>query len=401
MEVYYVRPLYNTAHSYQSSQTPPGLWIPNIRASSSSAAATTTMLRSLNVEAGGPGHLLTGGGLIRHGSAVYLITAPDMTMTGWRACAAARGGSGRHSRHGSSHTKRSSGSSSSGLSPSSQSSRSGGKKRASEAKSGSSSSSSSSDHSACQRRYESYCITRSHHQQQLAQSQAPQPEISGCLGHLVHFSVRYGFGLVLLDPAAMYLLDEHYGSSAGANPEAATCYGNAIPLEDFRRCIDKPQITDFIEFGTTGGEEVTGLVGSLVDYCCDPRSSRRSGSSSSSSSSSELMTTKMLVVQTASYAVAPADCGIWVRRSIASDNPLLLGHVVGSLDQGGQPGGSAGSSVFGGDLAESAEYEQYSYNTGFNSSAGGGGSADMLVLPFVGFADEIYRVVSSGKLNLL
>ncbi|KAJ1337853.1 hypothetical protein MN608_00709 [Microdochium nivale] len=414
MEVYYVRPLFSAAHGYQPSQAPPGLWIPSIPASSSNAA--TTMLYSQNVEAGGPGHSLTGGGLIRHGSTVYMLTAPDMTMAGWRACVARSGRSGHH-RHGSSHTKHSSSSASgsspstAGVSPSSQSSsRSGGKRRTSETKTGSSSSSSSSsDHSACQRLYESHCITKSHRQQYSAQSQTPQPEISGCLGHLVHFSARYGFGLVQIDPAAMYLLEDHnMGGSGGAemaDPEVAmaSCYARAVPLEDFKRCMDKPQVTDFVEFGTSDGEAVTGLVGSMVDYCCNTRSSssssRRSGGSSSSSS--DTMTTKILVVQTSSYAVAPTDCGIWVRRSIASDNPLLLGHVVGSVD-----GDSAGSSVFGGELVESGTdyYGQYAYDTTGHGSAGGvdgGASSEMLVLPFVGFADELHRVVSSGRFNLL
>lgn len=386
-EAYLVRPfLYSQA--FQSWRAPPGIWIPNI--------PTTTVaqaMSSLNMDAGGPGHYLTGGGLIQHGGAVYMLTAPDMTsFGGWRACTASHGGK-KHRRSTKEGGSSSSGSSrgASSLSPPSASRRSGGSGSTSSSKAKTSSSSRSDPHSACQQLHDSQEPFRAQQQQMLQFSSGATPEIVGALGHVVHFSTQYGFALVLLDPSALYLLDS-YSSSSSSSTSGSTAGGGAhdtaiaraIPLSDLRRWIDEPELTDFIEFSASSGDEDTGLVVGLAEYCFfhsphggsgGSSSSRRSSTASSSGGS--VMTTKLLAVQTSSYAVAPADCGLWVRRSVASERPFLLGHVVGLAPV----------------AAADGEYE--------SGGSGGGAGAVMLVMPFVGFAAEVERVISSGRFEFL
>lgn len=387
-EVYLVRPsLYSQA--FQSWRAPPGIWIPNIPTTTAAQAMST-----LNMDVGGPGHYLTGGGLIRHGGAVYMLTAPDMiSFGGWRACTASHGGK-KHRRSTMEGGSSSSGSSrgASSLSPPSASRRSGGSVSTSSSKAKTSSSSSRSDpHSACQQLHNSQEPFRTQQQQMLQFSSGATPDIVGALGHVVHFSTQYGFALVLLDPSALYLLDS-YSSSSSTSTSAGTAgggahdtaLGRAIPLSDLRRWIDEPELTDFVEFSASSGDEDTGLVVGLSEYCffhiqsgstAGSSSSRRSSTASSTGGS--VMTTKLLAVQTSSYAVAPADCGLWVRRSVASERPFLLGHVVGLVPV----------------AAADGEYE--------GGGGGGGTGAVMLVMPFVGFAAEVERVISSGRFEFL
>ena len=393
-EAYLIRPsLYSQA--FQSWRAPPGIWIPNIP---TTTAAQT--ISSLNMDAGGPGHYLTGGGLIRHGGAVYMLTAPDMvSFGGWRNCIAAQAGK-KHRRSAKDGGGSSSGSSrgASSLSPPSSSRRSGGSSSSRSKGKTPSSSARSDPHSACQQLHDSQEPFRAQQQMLQFSSTAGTPEIVGTLGHIVHLSTQYGFALVLLDPAALYLLDV-YASSSSASANTAdgptegahdTASARALSLSDLRQCIDEPELTDFVEFSPSSGDEDTGLVAGLAEYCFlygssshnhhhssgGSSSSRRSSTASSSGwDIGSVMTTKLLVVQTSSYTATSADCGLWVRRSVASERPFLLGHVVGLV-----PGLAAAD----------GEYE---------SGGSGGADAAMLVMPFVGFAAEVERVISSGRLE--
>ncbi|KAH7040868.1 uncharacterized protein B0I36DRAFT_391718 [Microdochium trichocladiopsis] len=415
-EVYYVRSsIYSNTQTFQVWRTPPALWIPNIPAPSSSRTS------SLDVDAGGPGHYLTGGGFIRHGEAVYMVIAPDMAAFGWRTCIAHE-----MKKHRRSHKD---GSSSSSSSRTSTKRRDTGKTahRASQQQS-------SNQHSACQELYDYHETTRAQQQETLRYQASGTPEIIGVLGHLVHFSSQHGFALVMLDPAGMYLLEEmtaatttttvvgsdHHGTG-GHHDESddgtaavalVSILSQAVPLGDLRGAIDDPEITDFVEFSTASGEEDTGLVGGVLEYCFASAvpsrhgtgSSKRGASSNSSSSSrgigssrstgddeEQTMTTRLLVVTPSSYTATSADCGLSVRRSVASERPLLLGQVVG---------------LVGGDEIVISHDDEDVGGGGMvmvGSAAAGGERqlAGMLVLPLVGFAEEMEKVISKGRFNLL
>jgi hypothetical protein len=94
----------------------------------------------------------------------------------------------------------------------------------------------------------------------------------------------------------------------------------AIPIDGLNANIDAPVVMDFIEFVTSSGEQVTGVIAGVQSFCIEVGSSRRK--------------IDALVVNTSSYAVKAEDCGIWIRRSVASDRPLLLGQIIGCSDSG-------------------------------------------------------------------
>jgi hypothetical protein len=217
---------------------------------------------------------VTGGGLIQHGNAIYMLVAKDISVMKWSLCNQSSG--------------------------------------------------SGSDHGRCQK------VTRSVDYYQRAQ---PQP--MGIMGRLVHFSKEYGYGLVRVDPSFY----------AG---EEDQIFQAAIPIEHFESCIDEPQYMDCVEFTTAAGEDVTGVLTAAQRFCIKTNGHRK--------------TTQGLVINTSSYAVAPEDCGVWVRRSIASDRPLLLGHVIGFSDDG---------------------------------------SYDMLIMPFESIRRNLHQVLRAGRFNLL
>ncbi|KAI0011538.1 hypothetical protein F4779DRAFT_637005 [Xylariaceae sp. FL0662B] len=167
-------------------------------------------------------------------------------------------------------------------------------------------------------------------------TQHTQLEMVGVMGTLVHISRDHGYGLIRVDPS-MY---------SGEEDAVAK---EAIPIEDLESLVDTPQITDFVEFANAHGEEVTGVVAAQKNFCVESRGGSR-------------RKVQGLVVNTASYLVTPEDCGIWVRRSIASERPMLLGHIVG-----------------------------------FNE----GSDYGMLMLPFERFRADLYRTIKRGHFNLL
>ncbi|KAI1080020.1 hypothetical protein F5B20DRAFT_541986 [Whalleya microplaca] len=166
-------------------------------------------------------------------------------------------------------------------------------------------------------------------------AQHTQLEMMGVMGTLVHLSRDYGYGLIRIDPR-MYMGEEDAVAQ------------EAIPIDELETFVDTPQVMDFVEFTNAHGEEVTGVVAAQKNFCVESRGSRKRHQG--------------LVVNTASYPVSPEDCGIWVRRSIASDRPMLLGHIVG-----------------------------------FNE----GSDYGMLMLPFERFRADLYRTIKRGHFNLL
>ncbi|KAK9415834.1 hypothetical protein SUNI508_10134 [Seiridium unicorne] len=165
--------------------------------------------------------------------------------------------------------------------------------------------------------------------------QASSQDSIGTIGTLVHFSLEQGFGLVRISREWIRDDMEEVGQLA-------------IPIDSFNAHIDEPVVMDFVEFVTASGEQVTGVIMAVQSFCVEAGSSR--------------CKIDALVVNTSSYSVKPEDCGTWVRRSVASDRPLLLGHIIGSSD------------------------------TGDNS---------MLVLPFSHFQDGIRQVVRRKAFNLV
>lgn len=161
-----------------------------------------------------------------------------------------------------------------------------------------------------------------------------QQNAVGIIGKLVHFSLDQGYGLVRVLPD-WYVGDEDAVGSA------------AIPIASLAAHIDEPEMMDFVEFTTSSGEEVTGVIVG-TQSCCIASGSARSRM-------------QALVVNTSSYAVLPEDCGTWVRRSVASDRPMLLGHIIGFSEQ------------------------DYS----------------MLVLPFQHFREDLHRVIRRRGFNLV
>lgn len=138
--------------------------------------------------------------------------------------------------------------------------------------------------------------------------QSSSADTVGVIGTLVHFSLHLGYGLVRINRDWIRDDMEEIGREA-------------IPVDSFNTNIDEPVVMDFVEFVTASGEQVTGVIVAAQVFCVDNGSSRRK--------------VEALVVNTSSYSVKPEDCGTWVRRSVASDRPLLLGHIIGSSDSGG------------------------------------------------------------------
>jgi len=165
----------------------------------------------------------------------------------------------------------------------------------------SSSSSSAKHHSKC------IPITKPIHYYQDMMSQEPV----GQIGKVVHYSTEQGYGLVKVS-SQWFRGDEEAVSQV------------AMPLDMLDQYIDEPEMMDLVEFSTAMGEEVTGVVAEAQSFCV----------ASSSSSSGGRRKIQALVVNTSSYPVRPEDCGIWVRRTVASERPLLLGHVVGFSSEG-------------------------------------------------------------------
>jgi hypothetical protein len=167
-------------------------------------------------------------------------------------------------------------------------------------------------------------------------NQDPQRDSVGTIGTLVHFSLDQGYGLVRINRNWIQ----------GDMDEVSRA---AISIDRFADNIDRPESEDFVEFAAASGEEVTGIIVASQPLCADAGGGRRRKLDS-------------LVINTSSYAVKPEDCGIWVRRSIASNRPLLLGHVIGFSENG-------------------------AYST--------------LMLPFVQFGDDLRHVVRRRDFNLV
>ncbi|KAH8649141.1 hypothetical protein BX600DRAFT_474615 [Xylariales sp. PMI_506] len=162
-----------------------------------------------------------------------------------------------------------------------------------------------------------------------------QQESVGVVGKMVHFSVDHGYGLVRITSEWLQGDEEAVGQAA-------------ISIDDLGRYVDGPQVMDFVEFITASGEEVTGVVEAAEPCCVDAGGSRV-----------QLNTFR---VNTSSYCVKPEDCGTWVRRSIASPRPLLLGHIIGCSQNGG---------------------------------------TEMLMLPFGDFKDDLRRIIRRRAFNML
>lgn len=131
---------------------------------------------------------------------------------------------------------------------------------------------------------------------------------AGIVGTLVHFSIDQGYGLVKI-------------KREWIQDDMEEIDQNAIPIDSFASHIDNPVVMDFIEFVTAAGEQVTGVIVAIQSFCFEVGGARRK--------------IDALVVNTSSYSVKPEDCGTWVRRSIASDRPMLLGHIIGFSENGG------------------------------------------------------------------
>ncbi|ORY58591.1 uncharacterized protein BCR38DRAFT_447739 [Pseudomassariella vexata] len=181
-------------------------------------------------------------------------------------------------------------------------------------------------------RHHSSCTPVSKH---IIYQQDLQQDPVGLIGSLVHYSIDQGYGLVRVNPEWF------------AGDEEAVAQ-EAIPIEQLEAHTDEPEIMDFIEFTTASGEEVTGVIVASQNHCVQSGSGRRRIAA--------------LVVNTSSYSVKPEDCGAWVRRSIASDRPMLLGHIVGF-----------------------SENESYG----------------MLLLPFNRFRDDMRRTLRRKVFNML
>ncbi|KAI0129867.1 hypothetical protein BJ170DRAFT_692525 [Xylariales sp. AK1849] len=221
-------------------------------------------------------NIVTAGGLIRNGDAVYMVVVDDLSLLGWSSCAAAG------------------------------------------------SSAKVKDHRHC------LPVTKF-----LSYHYDLQQDPVGVIGTLVHFSLEYGYGLVRVNP-------EWFHGDEEAVRQAA------IPIDRFDSTVDEPEMMDFVEFVTGSGEEVTGVVVAPQSYCLEAGGTQRKING--------------LVINTSSYSVKPEDCGIWVRRSIASDRSMLLGHIIG--------------------CSENSSYS-------------------MVVLPFEHFKDDLRRVVRRRAFNLI
>lgn len=159
-------------------------------------------------------------------------------------------------------------------------------------------------------------------------------DIVGVIGTLVHFSLDQGYGLVRL-------------RSEWIRSDMEAIRQDAIPIDSFNAYLDTPIVMDFVEFVTAGGEQVTGVIVAQQTFCVEAGNSKRK--------------VEALVVNTSSYSVRAEDCGTWVRRSVASNRPFLLGHIIGCSDSGG---------------------------------------STMLVLPFTHFRDDLRQVVRRRAFNL-
>ncbi|ETS73070.1 hypothetical protein PFICI_15245 [Pestalotiopsis fici W106-1] len=219
-------------------------------------------------------NIVTAGGLIQSGNHFYLVVVDDLSLLGWSSCATT------------------------------------------------SSSTKLKDHRRC--------LTMTRHINYHRSSQ----EIVGIIGHLVHFSIDQGYGLVRL-------------KSEWIRNDLEAIKQDAIPVDSFHTYLDTPIVMDFVEFVTAGGEQVTGVVIAQQSFCVEAGNSKRK--------------VEALVVNTSSYSVRPEDCGTWVRRSVASNRPFLLGHIIGSSDDGG---------------------------------------STMLVLPFTHFREDLRQVVRRRAFNL-
>ncbi|KAK8136462.1 hypothetical protein PG984_004402 [Apiospora sp. TS-2023a] len=133
----------------------------------------------------------------------------------------------------------------------------------------------------------------------------------GQIGKVVHYSTEQGYGLVKVS-SQWFRGDEEAVSQA------------AVPLDMLDQYVDEPEMMDLVEFSTASGEEVTGVVAESQPFCA----------ASAGSSSGSRRKVHGLVVNTSSYPVRPEDCGIWVRRTVAAERPLLLGHVIGFSSEG-------------------------------------------------------------------
>lgn len=136
----------------------------------------------------------------------------------------------------------------------------------------------------------------------------PQQDCLGTIGTLVHFSLDRGYGLVRINR-------DWIQSDMDEVSRAA------ISIDRLADNTDNPESMDFVEFAAASGEEVTGVIVASQPLCADAGGGSRRKFSG-------------LIVNTSSYSVKPEDCGTWVRRSIASSRPLLLGHVVGFSEDG-------------------------------------------------------------------
>lgn len=174
------------------------------------------------------------------------------------------------------------------------------------------------------------CLTMTRHIDYHRSSQ----ETVGVIGQLVHFSIDQGYGLVRL-------------KSEWIRNDLEAIRQDAVPVDGFNTYVDTPIVMDFVEFVTAGGEQVTGVVIAQQFFCVEAGNSKRK--------------VEALVVNTSSYSVRPEDCGTWVRRSVASNRPFLLGHIIGCSDDGG---------------------------------------STMLVLPFTHFREDLRQVVRRRAFNL-